>query len=294
MKKLIADIVIFFSGISFLVAQETTEPAKTEDKPVRSPFESGILIDNQTCVIPSAKTLEFLLEHRFGTMQNGMEDFFGIWGGANIRLGLNYSITNFLMVGAGTSKNYRLQDIRWKWDIIKQTRSGRIPVFVTYFGNITMDARNKSEFGDNYKFTNRLSYFTELIVTRKFHDRFILQVSGSFSHINKVEQGLEHDKIGISFGGRIKITPQSSFIFNYDIPLNTTKIAENDPMYKPYQNFGVAWEISTSTHCFQFTFSSANSLSRQYNFLFNDNDWTDWSNGCPLMIGLNLTRLWNF
>jgi hypothetical protein len=157
-----------------------------------------------------------------------------------------------------------------------------------------MDARNKSVFGDNYKFANRLSYFTELIITRKFYDRFTFQVSGSFSHINKVTQGLEHDKIGFSFGGRFRVSPQSSIIFNYDLPINTTAIAENIPLYKPKPNFGIAWEISTASHDFQILLGTADYLNRQYNMLFNDVDWTDWSHGSPLMLGLNLTRLWNF
>ena len=69
-----------------------------------------MVIDNQTSVIPSAKTLEMVIQHRFGSMENGLSDFLGIYGAANLRLGLNYTATDWLQIGIGTTKNYKLQD----------------------------------------------------------------------------------------------------------------------------------------------------------------------------------------
>ena len=53
-KNTTIGLLMFLLMGGLLVAQEETV---VEDKPVRSPFESGILIDNQTSVIPAAKTL---------------------------------------------------------------------------------------------------------------------------------------------------------------------------------------------------------------------------------------------
>jgi len=289
MKKVLLIILVLTIGIGLAFAQESEEK-KVDNRPVRSPYESHVLIDNQTVVIPTKNTLEFVIEHRFGTVDNGMSDFFGLWAPSNIRLGLNWSILDNLMVGIGTTKNYRLQDIRWKWNIIQQTRDGRIPLAVTYYGNFAIDARGEDNFGVNYKFTNRFSYFTELIVTRKFTDWFTCQIGGNFSHINSVEPGIDHDKIGVHVAGRFKISPQSSIIFQYNIPINAEGIAETIPMNKVKPNAGIAWEISTSTHAFQLLFGTADYLIPQYNYLFNDNDWT---NG-QFMFGINITRLWSF
>ena len=162
---------------------------------------------------------------------------------------------------------------------------------VTYYGNFAIDARNKDNFGQNYKVTNRFSYFTEIIVTRKFTDWFTMQVGGNFSHINAVDPELEHDKIGVHIAGRFQISPQSSILFQYNIPINTESIAEHVPLnIKPKPNAGLAWEISTSTHSFQLLFGTADYLIPQYNYLFNENDWT---NG-GFMFGINITRLWSF
>ena len=291
MKKL--GIFLSISLLMTLWAKgQDTIPVQKE-KPVRSPYESGMLIDNQTMVIPTAKTLELVIQHRFGEMSNGMEDFYGIWAPSNIRLGFNYSILNTLMVGVGTSKDYRLQDFRVKYNLVRQTRSDKIPLSVTLYGNLAIDARNQDVFegySSPYQLMDRFSYFGEVIVTRKFSDVFTLQLSGSFSHINKVPVGIEHDKIGISVAGRFKVSPQSSILFQYDIPIDCEKMKENATLMNVKPNAGLAWEISTSTHAFQITLSSGKLLSRQYDMIYNEYDWTEGD----IMLGFNITRLWSF
>jgi hypothetical protein len=253
-------------------------------------FGCPTIIDNQTVYIPTAKTLEFVIEHRFGKIEN-ISNIFGIYGSSNIRLGVNYSITNKLSVGFGTTKFRKLQDFRIKYNVLEQTRDNKMPIALTAYGNMGIDARNESYFGQNYKFTNRLSYFAELIVARKFTDWLSIQVSGSFAHINRVDSLMEHDKFGITILGRARVSPQSSIIFNYGIPLPIKGIAEHTSFNNPPKdNFGIGWEISTSTHVFQIFVASSTDLSPQYILMENQNDWL---NG-DLYFGFTITRLWSF
>jgi hypothetical protein len=288
MKKFFI-IVISVLFVKFsLFAQEQE---KKKDKPVRAPFESGILIDNQTVFIPVPKTLELIIEHRFGKMNNGISDLYGIYAPSNIRLGLNYSLNKKLMLGFGTSKDKKLQDFRLKWNVFEQTRQNTMPVAVTLYGNMAVDARNNEVFGNNYQFTNRLSYFAQIIIARKINHIFSVQIAPSFSHINTVDSLYEHDKLALSFSGRASTSPQSSIIFNYDLPLEIEGIYEHrQPAFKPKPNLGVGWEISTSTHAFQMFIGTAKWLVPQYNIMENANDWTSGD----IMIGFNITRLWTF
>ena len=292
MKKYIIGSLILLFGLTTTMAQDA-EPVKKKDKPVRSPFESGILIDNQTCVIPTAKTLEMLIQHRFGTMENGISDFWGIYGlGTNIRMGFNYSILNNLMVGIGLTKKNMYTDMQVKWNILQQTRQNTIPIAVTVYGNMAIDGRNDKVFGVDYKFTNRFSYFSQLIVGRKFCDWFTFQATGSFTHYNSVDSTMNHDVIGIGFNGRVKFSPQSSFIFQYDIPLNIKSISEQLNYTAAKPNFGIGYEVSTSTHAFQIFISTADGILQQDNYMYNTNDV---ANGfSDLMIGFTITRLWGF
>lgn len=289
MKKLNIVVSLILLLPVFMLAQEE-KPEKVKSKPVRAPYACPTIIDHQTVYIPTAKTLEFVIEHRFDKIEN-ISNLFGIYGSSNIRLGVNYSITNKLSVGFGTTKYRKLQDFRIKYNILEQTRDDKMPLAVTAYGNMGIDARNESYFGDDYKFTNRLSYFAEVIVSRKFTDWLSIQMSGSFSHINKVDSVMEHDKIGISFSGRARITPQSSIIFNYGIPLDINGIQEHTTLTNPPKdNFGIGWEIATVTHVFQVFVATATDLSPQYTYMENQNDWT---NG-DLFFGFTITRMWEF
>lgn len=71
-----------------VIAQEKTEVKEKDKRPVRSPFESALLIDNQSVVVPIKGTFEFDMQHRFGTVGNGISDIYGLYApSANIHLG---------------------------------------------------------------------------------------------------------------------------------------------------------------------------------------------------------------
>lgn len=286
-----------------LFAQEETE--KVKDKPVRSPWESGLLIDNQTSYVPIPKTLEFVIQHKFGTMDNGKSDLWGIYSpGSNIRLGLNYVLLKNFQIGAGVTKKNMYTDFNAKWNILEQTRKNTVPLAVTLYGSMAIDGRNANQFGtgnivdskassdvQSVGLSDRLSFFSQLIVGRKFTEWLSLQAGASFTHYNMVEWDQDHDKIGIHFNGRIKVSPQSSIIFNYDLPLKIDKISEQAPMVNyAKENLAFGYEISTSTHAFQIYIGTADGIIPQDMMMYNNKDWTD--NG--LAIGFIITRLWNF
>lgn len=304
MKKYILSIIVLLIGLNLTFAQDTTAVVKEKDVPVIAPFESGILIDNQTCVIPPAKTLEFLIQHRFGDFgydtaqyENGFHDFFGLYEMANIRLGFNYSILDNLMVGYGLSKTDMTSDFQIKYAVLQQTRKNTIPVAVTLYGNMAIGGDKKTAYfgaDSSYKFTNRMSYFGQLIVGRKFSDWLTLQLTASFTHYNLVFEGSDHDKIGIGVNGRVKFSPQSSFIFQFDAPLKIKGITEQsnfDEMDQQNPNASIGYELSTGTHAFQIFVANTYGIVPQENYLFNHNDWKKISNW---RFGFVMTRLWGF
>jgi hypothetical protein len=202
-------LTLIFFGFS-IVAQEE----QPKDRPVRAPFESGILIDNQTTVVPTVKTLEYQIQHKFGSIDNGFSDLFGLYApGANIRMALNYVPVKNLQVGYGLSRINMYSDFSVKYTILEQTRQNTIPVAVGIFANMAIDGRPDESFGDNYSFTNRFSYFTQLIIGRKINYFLSVQANASFTHYNMVEPLIDHDKISIGFNGRVNFSPQSSILF---------------------------------------------------------------------------------
>lgn len=275
-----------------VLAQETETETKKVDKPVRSPFESGYLIDNQTTVIQPINTLEFAIQHKFGTVENGHSDLWGLYAsGANIRLGLNYVVAKNVQIGLGVTKERMTTDFNAKWTILEQTRNNTVPVALALYGNIAIDGRDKDQFHDDFKSSNRLSSFAQVIVGRKFSDEISLQTGLSFAHYNLIDEGNYHDKVGVHLNGRFKVSPQGSVIFNLDVPLDLGYLdTEAEDYDNPKPNFSFGYEISTSTHAFQIYMGNTSGLIQQ-DIMVNNHSKIDLDN---YMIGFTITRLWNF
>lgn len=310
MKKAILLLLMLIPFCGVVRAQEeTVEPeAVQKDRPVRSPWESGYLIDNPTSLIPVKNTLEFVIQHKFGTVENGRSDLWGLYApGSNIRLGLNYVLMTNFQVGWGITKKNMYNDFNARWTVVQQTRANRVPVSVTLYGVMAIDGRSQAYFNGmrynhssdpysplatySYRTGQRFSWFSQLIVGRKVSERLSLQAAASFTHYNLVERTGDHDKIGAHLGGRFKFSPQSSVIFNYDIPLKIKSISEQrEWVDHPRDNLALGLEVSTSTHAFQIYLGTADGILPQDQMLFNQNDWTDKG----LAVGFVITRLWNF
>lgn len=288
MQKGIFVIGILMAVCQLLVAQEEEPP---KDLPVRSPFASGVLIDNQTTVIPTPKTLEYYIQHKFGTVNNGLSDLFGIYSSANVRMALSYVLMKNLQLGYGLSRHNMYSDFSVKYTLLEQTRRNTVPVAVGIYANMAIDGRHKDAFGKHYDFTSRFSYFSQLIIGRKFNEWLSVQGNVSFTHFNITEDLIDHDKISVGLNGRVNISPQSSILWQFDAPLKIKEISEYTAFHNPAKpNLGLGWEIRTSTHAFHIYLSSTDGMIPQYNALYNQNDFT---NG-DIMFGFTITRLWSF
>jgi hypothetical protein len=285
MKKLSFIYVFLLLSPLALLSQEK-EKDSVVDKPERPAFESSYIIDTPTDVLPIKNTLEIQMSHRFGTVNGGTNDLIGIWAPSNIRIGFTFSPHDRLAIGYGTTKFDRLQDFNWKVGLLRQTRSNKIPVNVTYFGNFTIDARKADNF---YVEQHRYSNFHQLIISRRFNSNLSLQVAPSVSHYNLVPQRMRNDVVALSVGGRYKISPQTSILVDYTQPfVHHLDGAELD--MDPEAGFGLGVEFRTSSHAFQLFISSYQGLVPQKNVIFNQNSFFDGD----FLIGFNITRLYNF
>lgn len=284
--------VVLMSTTTLVIAQDVTvTEEKKEVKPVRSTFESTWLIDNQSVMVPEKGALQMDIMHRFGTVNNGYDDFFGLYAPSNIRIGMSYVPMDKLIVGFGFTKVNLTWDFNAKYSLLKQMNSGGSPVSLTFFGNIAVDTRPAENFVNG---TDRLSYFSQLIIARKVSENFSIQVAPSLSHFNAVEgyvnaedeiEGkMKNDHFAVSIGARYKVTSGTVIIVNYDQPL--TKHTTDNP--EPNIAFGV--EFNTSSHAFQLFFSNYQYTVPQLNNMYNQNDYREGQ----FLIGFNITRLWSF
>jgi hypothetical protein len=280
--------LLFLLLSTFMVSVSAQDETKPEDKskPVRFTFGTGVLIDNQTVATPYKGGLELQIHHRFSLIEN-YHNLFGIYGAANTRLGLNYGITDRLMLGAGTTKDYKLQDIQWKYLILQQTEDNSMPVSLSYYGNMVIDLRKEEAFGpvDRYRDIHRLSYFNQLILARKFNDIFSFQIAPSVIYINAVPQYTNESKyknlnFGLSAGGKLTVFGSQSIIFEYD-----QLLTKQDLDVQPKPNLSLGWEVGTATHTFQVFAANYSQIIGQRNLVFNTNDFAKGE----FLFGFNIT-----
>ena len=267
-----------------LLAQESDE--MPSDRPIQNVFESVWLIESQSVSVPMKGTLEFDINHRFGFLSNGLEDFFGLYAPSNIRMGLSYAPIENLNVGIGFTKRKNLLDFSGKYAILKQTRSGSMPLSLTYFGNITMDPRGEDNRSEVYNESDRYTYFHQLIIGRKFADWLSLQVAPSLSHFNIIDDDMNNDHVSLHFGGQFAINESFAIITNVDQPISKHDTGNPNP------NLSLGVQFTTSSHSFQIFLTNYNALNPQENHMFNMNDFTD-SFEDNFLIGFNITRLWS-
>ena len=285
-------ILSLIGGSAF--AQDSTTVAQPEVKEVRlakRTFESVLVLDNQTVIVPKKGSMEMFIQHRFGTVNNGVKDMFGLFAPSNIRLGINYVPIKRFNIGIGLAKERMQLDLNAKYALLLQTESHKMPVSVSYFANIVMDTREKSNFSNN---VDRYSYFNQLMVARKFTDRFSAQISGNFSWFNNVEgyinskgevvNKMNNGHFSFSLLGRYKFSDKSSIVANYDQPL-TQHLTNN-----PHPNISFGLETVTDSHAFQVFVGNYSGIVPQSDNVFNQNDYTKGQ----FVIGFNITRLWAF
>ena len=238
---------------------------QVEDSPVLPPFETLTLVDNQTTYNLYKGSWVLEIQHRFSEIKE-IADLFGIYGTANTRLGISYGITDRIMVGFGTTRDYMLQDLEWKYGLLKQTES-KIPVSLSYHGNFVLDARESKNFGpeEDYQFIHRFSYLNQLIISRRFGDKVGLQVAPTFVWFNAVPEGYRNTNASVNVGARFQVIGFHSIILEYDQPL---LMADEDV----YPNLSAGLEIGTSTHAFRVFVSNYSSIVRNHGIAFNGNN----------------------
>src|SRR3569833_1217743 len=114
----------FFAGKIF--AQDSTDLLNLvgKDEPKReyvyNAFKSPRVIMAHSMEMLRPGVLDFRILHRFGRVNGGAYEFFGLDGPATVRLGLDYGITDNLMIGIGRSTFNKELDGFIKYRIIQQ------------------------------------------------------------------------------------------------------------------------------------------------------------------------------
>lgn len=224
------------------------------DRPVENTFFSQKMAVLQTVESISQQEMLFSIMHVFGPLNTGIQEFWGMDVYANIRLGLEYGITDDLSLGIGRSKLDKSVDLRTKYRWLKQMESGSVPVSVAFIANTAIDTRERI---DDPAFGDRLSFMGSALVARKFSDRFSAQVSPTLTHFNLVRADQENTAISLGFVTRFRYAP------NRAIGLEASPVLAGANSGS-VMHYAVNYEMETGGHVFQLFVSVGDGLSEQY------------------------------
>jgi hypothetical protein len=255
-------------------AQLTRERVET-DEPVYNVFWANTNIGIGTVRNLAAKNLNSTILHTFGPVSEGIDQFFGLDFGANTRIGIDYGLSDRTSVGIGRMTFNKVVDLRGKYNILRQTPSKRIPLELAVKTSVGINTM--SELG--YGFQDRLSYFTSIMIARKFN-KLSLQLTPMFAHFNSVTAGNRNQLAGLGILASLELNDRFSISAEY-LPLFSERNRDTN------NALAVALNIDSGGHIFQLFFTSSQWHGEQYIMANNRNEFL---NG-DFRFGFNINRV---
>lgn len=205
-------------------------------------FKGTRLVNGQSVETKSKGALEFIFAHRFGALNSGSYEMFGL-DQAYVRLGLEYGITDRLGIGIGRSSRDKIADAYLRYKIFRQQKGGtNFPFTITAFGDVS----HKGFPQTGVETIDRIAYVGQLLIARKFSQSLSLQLMPTLVHRNGVDQLTENnDQIALGFGGRIKLSRSIALTGEYYYRVNAKVNTLN------YDAIGFGIDIETGGHVFQ-------------------------------------------
>ena len=248
---------------------------------VTGTFKAKRIVNTQTVEAPAKGDLNFIIMHRFGEINDGSYEFFGL-DNATMRIGLDYGLTERLAIGIGRSSEEKTFDGYLKYKLLRQsTGQGAVPVSVSLLGSITnytLKVDNKPYLNAKY----RTSYMVQALIARKITTALSLQVAPTWQHFNLVPTVRDKNEVfSTSIGGRLKFTKRMSITAEYNI-LFPDQVHSIDVK----NSLSMGFDIETGGHVFQLVFTNSQGMTESQ---FIPRTTGSWGKG-DIYFGFNISR----
>ena len=263
----------------------------TEDRKIISVFKSLKVVNFETTKLANKKDFYLVISHRFGSVKNGIDDLFGL-DQAVTQFKFIYGVNEWLNIGLARSSNQKKYGVHAKYRLKYQEKNG-FPVSIVGYNLITANTSLKDDVYPNINFEDRLSYTSQLLISRKFNDNLSLLLAPSFIHENLATRSFvqengstnfydeENNQFALGFGGRYKVSKRISLNIDYGLHLNRN---ENSVYNNP---LSIGADIETGGHVFQVHFTNAQAMFEEGFITQAQGDWLDGD----FFFGFNLVRV---
>lgn len=280
--------ILFLLSTSILFAQDDLMQELEKSQPEGTDyafqtFKGTRLVNGHSVETKAKNNLEFIFAHRFGAINGGLYEMFGL-DEAYVRLGLDYGITDNLSVSLGRNSVDKTIDGYAKYKLLRQSKGGvNFPITLTVLGGTAyrLSPKRNRDVSDRFENIHRLSYVGQLLIARKFTTNLSLQLMPTIVHKNGVDRRIEdNDQIAIGAGGRLKVSKSVAFTTEYYYRVDPQQ-------FSPYKNtFGLGIDIETGGHVFQLVLTNTRGLTER---AFITETIGDFGEG-DIHFGFNVTR----
>jgi hypothetical protein len=286
MLKYLLATTLLWSTLTLVAQESDLLSLLGEEEPVTTyataAFKTTRVINLHSIENVAAGVLDFKISHRFGFINGGISELFGL-DQASIRIGLDYGLTDRLMIGGGRSSFEKTYDGFIKYKVLRQSSGKKnVPVTLSFF---TSAAVKTVPFQDPEKInpaSSRWYYTSQMIIGRKFSDNFSFQISPTYVHRNLVASVDEsHGVLALPVATRIKLNKRVAINAEY-IYVPEGQLASN------FRNsFSLGFDIETGGHVFQLHFTNSTSMIEKGYITETVGNWLDGD----IHFGFNVSRV---
>ena len=255
MKKLLIIIGMLLGSWSAFSQEDLLsmleESQESEPVLVEATFKGTRLINGHSIETRSKGVMDFIISHRFGTIDGGFYELFGL-DNATVRIGLEYALSDRLYIGLGRSSFEKTYDGFVKYKLLQQMSGGGMPISATWFSS--MSIRNLREPEIEPSFQEKQAFTHQLLLARKISPGLSLQIMPTWVHKNLIfENDDNNDAYALGLGGRIKLSQRVALVAEYYYQFQKV----NEAFYNP---IAIGFDIETGGHVFQLQFTNATSM----------------------------------
>ncbi len=287
MKKVLSVAFLFlmfcnaYAQDDLLNQLDKDQPQEKEIAPYA--FKALQICNMQSTKLPVKGEFYVLISHRFGDLSNGINNFFGL-DQALTKIGGIYGVTNWLSLGASRQTYNKIYELAAKYKFTNQINSG-FPFTIVGYNTMDINSSLKKEDFPGLEFNNRLAFTSQLLISRKFSERFSFEVAPIYVHKNLYNETEDQkDLFLVGAGGRFKLTKRLSLNLEYAARVNLPKEFDS-----PYQNPAtIGLDIETGGHVFQMVFSNSQPMNDVTVF---SNTKGQWEKAKGIYFGFNMYRV---
>ncbi|WP_196892819.1 DUF5777 family beta-barrel protein [Aureivirga marina] len=272
--------IIKLNAQSDLLDELESETLQEEKDKFYYPAFKAMKIGNlQSTKIASKRDFYLYVSHRFGSLEDGFETFFG-FDNANTKIELVYGFLENFQIGISRESVRKTYAGSLKFRLLKQNE--KFPFNIVYYSTININSELKKERYPLLDFKDRLSFANQILISNRLNNYISLELAPTIIRQNLVYEPFQkHDQFALGAGGRIRLSKRMSF--NIDYVYNFSRHEKS--IYKNPLTIGI--DIETGGHIFQLLFTNAQSTNEPG---FISNAEGNWEDG-DIFFGFNIVRV---